>query len=185
MNNFDAQADEDWEQEMGMAPETDFATDPAQVYDAEEPFTRSPSPEIAAPTRSPSVEINAHRSPSVEIVAYNRAPSVVIESPPVLQPVDSIHSHGHLATCREVDAWVTSVKSASQWASRTISGRHFARIRADTAPAAAQALFTVLVHILQKPDGRQKTFQAPPGVTSCEKSVKVTSFTHLDCDLRV
>lgn len=186
VNEFDPQADDDWEYEMGMAPEVDFTADGPQPYDADVPFPRSPSPEIERPIRSPSVEIIAHhRSPSVEIMADNRAPAVVPNPPPASQPVGSNNGYDQLATGRELDVWATSVRSQSLGPSRNVFGGHPARIHAKTAAAAAEALFAVLVHILQKADGKHKTFQAPPGVTVCEKSVNVTSFTRLDCDLRV
>lgn len=179
----------DWysEQEMAMDPEADFPHDAAHVYDVDMPFPRSPSPNIAAPTRTPSVEITAHhRSPSVEITAYNRAPSVVIIPPPAHQPVGSDRGHNMLlATHQKLDAWATSVKSRSHSPSGTVFGGNTARIRAETAPAAAKALFAVLVHILQKPDGERRTFQSPPGVTVCVETVKVTSFAQFDFDLRV
>lgn len=181
MIHFDTQADDDWEQEMGMSPDLDFTADAAPAYDSDEPFARSPSPAIDAPSRSLSVEITAHqRSPSVEITAYRRAPSVATR--PRVAPNDG---HEQLASTQEVDAWVTSVRSRSQTPPRTPHAGRTARIRADTAAAAAQGLFAVLVHSLQKPVGQDKTFQAPPGVTVCEQLVKVTSFTQLDCDLRV
>lgn len=186
MNSFDPQADEDWEREMGMFPEANFPATAAQGLETNDPLPRSPSPEIEVPTRSPSVEITAHqRSPSVEIVAYNRAPSVVIISPPALRPVMTNDGRDQLATSQELDAWATSVKSQSQAPSRPVFGGRPARIRGETAAAAAQGLFAVLVHILRKPDGNRQEFQAPPGVTAYEKSVKVTTFTQLDCDLRV
>lgn len=182
MNDFAPQADEDWEQEMGMSPEPDFAVDAAQVF-SEELFLPSLSPDPRS--RSPSVEITGRdRSPSVEITGYNRASSVASMSPPTRRPVASSDGHDQMAKPHEVQRWATSVASRSR-TSNLLFGERTARIVAGSTTAAAQAFFAVLVHVLQRPEGLVKAFKVPAGVTICEPLVMVRSFAQLECDLRV
>lgn len=183
VSEFDTQAEDDWEQAIGMSPELDFVHDEAQAF-PEELFLPSLSPEPRSP--SPSVGVAAHqRSPSLEITGYTSAvPVASMSPPPTRRPLASTDGHNQLATPDGLEQWSMSVNFESR-NSGPLFGEPTARIVADTATAAAQALFGLLVHVLQKPEGLDKAFEVPAGVSRCEPNVMVRSFAQLQCDLRV
>lgn len=82
MNDFDPQASDNWEQEMEMVSKAGQCCTALWHWWAVSVLL---SPEIEAPSRSPSVEITTRQySQSVEIVVYNCVPLVVIISPPAV-----------------------------------------------------------------------------------------------------
>lgn len=185
-------SDNTWQQEISIVSPADGEYEDGLVNEALAPLSISAAPETVLPLRSPSVEIITHqRSPSVEMTGYQRSPSVeIMLSHPFATALSSSHRQAVggpelEATPEELNRWIVAVYSATRKTSFATFPGPVARIRAVSARAAAQGLIAVLVHILQKQGAERKVFEAPPGVTKCEKSITVASFTHLECDLRV
>lgn len=181
VENYDEQADAQWELEMEMDPDANLPGDATQTHDDDEPFRRSPSPDMMAARIHPVETIAHRRSPSVEIMDQSPAPSVRIIDPPLFGPSGSTPPSNLLALPEEVDAWAVSVRVECESHPRGVA----ASIRATSAQAVAKTFIAVLTDLLGDEDLTGPPFRVAPGTTHCTKNVQVASFARDDCDFRV
>lgn len=186
IENYDELLDDQWELEMGMDPAANLPGDAGQVHDDDEPFRRSLSPEMAAPSLPPSAVVGElRRSPSVEFVDQPTAPSVRTADPPHFEPVGSNSPNDILATREELSAWATSVRELSASTVHSTFGRAAACIWGTSTQVVAKTFLALLTHILRSDDGTRPRFQAPEGASRVSEGANVASFAQTDCYLQV